>query len=97
MIPVLEAPVRWWKCPSCGATDRTQRADVHTQFHGCPALGGVSIPLAEVDDLDDKPAARQVIVASEFDHGMASVRTEREDGSNDLTVFARPAVAVATT
>ena len=95
MIPVLEAPVRWWKCPSCGAEDRTQRPDVHTQFHGCPALGGVTIPLVEVRHLEDKVKARQLVVQSEYDHGISSIRTERIDGSNDTTVFPRPAQITA--
>jgi hypothetical protein len=82
---ILEAPVRFWKCPSCGITDRTQKAEVHTQFHNCPALGGVSIPLVEVHDIDDDPRARQIAV-------QGAIRTERMDGSNDLTVFPRPAL-----
>lgn len=91
--PILQAPVRWWRCPSCQATDRTQRSDVHTQFHNCPALGNVAIPLVEVSDPDDKPDGRQVIVQSGNGANAASVRTERGDGSNDVTVFAQPAVA----
>ena len=94
---LLEPPIRVWKCPSCGVTDRTQRADVHTQFHNCPAIGGACIPLVEVHDVDDKPNGRQLIVPSEVGPGMASVRTERGDGSNDTTVFAQPAVATTTT
>lgn len=91
MEHLLEAPIRLWKCPSCLVTDRTQRADVHTQFHNCAALNGVSIPMAEVLSLDDAPAARQVTVDREDGPGIASVRTERSDGSNDVTVFAQPA------
>ena len=92
---IIDAPVRWWKCPSCDKTDRTQRAGRCTlNFHECAALGGAAIPLAEVPTLDDKPRARQVIVPSEHGHEAASVRTERLDGSNDVTVF--PPTAVAT-
>ena len=54
MTHVLEAPIRYWKCPSCLTVDRTQRADVHTQFHDCPALGNAAIPLVEVSDPDEK-------------------------------------------
>ena len=91
MPNLLEAPVRWWKCPSCGQADRTQKAEVHTQFHNCPALGGLNLPLVEVPSLDEKPAARQVKVMSEYGYGTAAVSTERKDGSNDLTVFPQPA------
>ena len=97
MTVILEAPVRYWKCPSCGALDKTQKAEVHTQFHNCPAIGGACIPLVEVHDVDDKPDARQIIVPSEYGREVASVRTERGDGSNDVTVFAQAAKAVTTT
>jgi hypothetical protein len=91
---ILEAPVRWWKCPACGKGDRTQNPDVTAvQFHECPALNNVAIPLVEVKDLDANPHARQILVPSEYGPGSASVRTERLDGSNDCTVFPGPAVA----
>ena len=90
MSVLLDAPVRWWKCPSCRKEDRTQKAEVHTQFHDCPALGGLNIPLVEVHDLDDKVKARQLATEG-------AVRTERMDGSNDCTVFPNPAVAITST
>lgn len=93
--PILDVPVRWWHCPSCELVDRTQRADIHTQMHQCPALGGVCIPLIEVPDYDTRANGRQVLVEREDDIGdnlwagpISSVRTERGDGSNDVTVFA---------
>ena len=93
MVVLLEAPVRYWKCPSCGCSAQTQRAEVHTEFHNCPAIGGVGLPLVEVHDVDDKPKGRQIIVPSEYGPGNAAVRTERLDGSNDVTVFPPTAVA----
>lgn len=83
---LLDAPVRYWKCPACLAEDRTEKAGIFTQFHPCPALGGVSIPLVEVQHLDEKVKARQLAVEG-------AVRTERMDGSNDCTVFPQPASA----
>ena len=91
MHVLLEAPVRWWRCPSCLTTDRTQRADVHTQFHPCPALNNANIPLIEVSDHDANPDGRQLVVNREDGPGIASIRTERGDGSNDCTVFAQTA------
>ena len=85
--PIIPAPIRKWKCPACGAEDVTQRHDVHTQMHNCPAVGGLGIPLIEVRHLDDKPDGRQVIVPREDNGRVAAVRTERGDGSNDCTVF----------
>lgn len=89
---VLQAPVMYWKCPSCGKEDVTQRTDVHTQFHECEVFGGASIPLVNVPNLDQKVKGRQVAVQSEYGYETSSVRTERMDGSNDVTVFARPAL-----
>jgi hypothetical protein len=91
---LLDVPVRFWKCPSCPTVDRTQRVDVHTQYHNCPALGGAAIPLVEVHDIDDDPRARQILVPSQVGPGNAAVRTERMDGSNDCTVFPQPARAI---
>jgi hypothetical protein len=92
---VLEPPVRYWKCPSCLLVDRTQRSDVHTQFHNCPALGNVAIPLIEVSDPDAKPQGRHVVVQREDYAGSsdptAAISTERPDGSNDITVLAETA------
>jgi hypothetical protein len=88
---LLDAPTRYWRCPSCPTVDQTQRSDVHTQFHDCPALGGLNIPLVEVRSPDDAPKARQRSVQSEYGHETAAVLTERMDGSNDCTVFPQPA------
>lgn len=94
-VPILNAPVRYWKCPECQATARTQIAEAHQEFHHCPALGISHVPLIEVQDPDAKVRGRQLIVPSEVGPGIASVRTERADGSNDVTVFPRPAAITA--
>ena len=86
---VLEAPIRYGKCPSCLFVDAIP-PDTTTHFHNCPALGDISIPLVEITDPDDKVKARQLVVEG-------AVRTERMDGSNDVTVFPNPAVAICTT
>ena len=95
MTTLLEPPVRNWKCPSCGLEDRTQRPDVHTQMHACPALSDLNIPLVEVKNFDDKVKARHVLVAredylgdDEFAGPISGVSTDHMDGSNDATVFA---------
>ena len=88
----LEPPVRWWHCPACDLRDRTQQAGVHTQFHNCPAVFGIGLPLVEVRGPDVKADARQRLVMREdYANGgdpRASVLTERFDGSNDVTVLA---------
>lgn len=90
----LQPVERWWHCPSCALVDRTERADVHTQMHACPALGGIVIPLCRVSGPDANPDARHVLVLREDYVGrsgaspVAAIRTERADGSNDCTVLA---------
>jgi len=94
---LLDAPVRDWHCPACDLRDRTQQPGVYTQFHNCPALGGIGIPLVEVRSHNHNADARQVLVEREDYIGkssaspVAAVRTERGDGSNDCTVFPEPA------
>jgi hypothetical protein len=95
----LQAPVRWWKCPTCELTDLTRRGDVHTQFHPCPALGGIVTPLIEVPGPDERVDGRHRLVEREDYIGtsgaspIAAVLTERGDGSNDCTVLAPTATA----
>jgi hypothetical protein len=102
-MPVLLEPVvRYWKCPSCGLIDRTESVTLgDVQMHHCPALGNIALPLSEVSDPDDAPQSRHVLVERE-DYGLnplvgriASIRTERKDGSNDCTVLAPTAYAQA--
>lgn len=93
---ILEAPIRWWKCPSCGLTDRTQQAEPHTRFHACPALGNVTLPLVEVAGPDAHVKGRHRAVMREDYAGTANpvsaIVTERPDGSNDCTVLADTAI-----
>lgn len=98
---IFDAPVRWWHCPTCDTRDRTQQPGVHTQFHHCPALGGVALPMIEVRSCDANADGRQVVVEREDYIGrsnaspVSAVNTERGDGSNDCTVF--PTVATTGT
>lgn len=97
MPVVFEPPVRWWHCPACDMRDRTQKPGVHTQFHNCPAIGGIGVPLVEVRGPDVDAAARQRLVCREDYAGdadpVAAVYTDRADGSNDVTVLAPTARA----
>jgi hypothetical protein len=102
MTVVLTPPNRYWKCASCGLSDVTQRADIHTQMHPCPALMGVSIPLEEVSSPDATPVSRHVAVEREDYIGdelgagrYMAIRTDRPDGSNDIAVLAPTAAAKA--
>jgi hypothetical protein len=66
--------------------------DVPNRYHNCPGLSGLNAPLVEVIDFDQKIKARHVLVNREDGPEVASCRTERMDGSNDLTAYAPTAV-----
>jgi hypothetical protein len=85
----LQPPVRLWACPACPATDRTEKSEPHTQFHNCPANGGLGIPLVVISTPGETPDARHVPVLG-ANGAITSIRTERGDGSNDCTVFLGP-------
>ena len=91
---MLSAPVRYWGCPSCNQTARTEEARPHSRMHACAALDNMTVPLVEVACPWDTPDARHVVNAREDYIGhenagpVMSVRTEHSDGSNDLTVYA---------
>jgi hypothetical protein len=101
MTFLLQPPVKYWACPSCGLRDKTQQAGVYTQFHECPALGRVAVPLVEVRHPDDAPDGKHVVVMRDDyvgDSGadpVAAIRTEHGDGSNDCTVYAPTARVIA--
>lgn len=98
----LLAPERFWQCPSCGLQDRTVEARPHTRMHACRALG-LTVPMALVPPKRhngelERGDVRHVVVEREdyigdelVDSPVMAVRTERPDGSNDLTVY--PATA----
>jgi hypothetical protein len=56
-------------------------------------MNGAGLPLIEVQYPDARVPGRQLLVPSEYGPGNAAVRTERLDGSNDVTVFPAPATA----
>lgn len=90
---MIDAPVRHWACPACPVTDRTQRPDVHQQYHNCAGTGNLSLPLVEihepgapadathipklVPDKDGNPA----LVSVGTHHGPNSVNPGRVDRS----------------
>lgn len=100
---LLQRPVTYWMCPSCGRRHQTTELRVHSSLHECPALGGVIAPFIEVTGEDDpalKSVRHKVIEREDYvgeetgvfhdEHGKAvmAVHTERADGSHDTHVFA---------
>jgi len=90
---LLDAPeVKFWRCPSCGATER-QVAGI-TIAHRCPAHEFLTVPLAWVKNPTDVPdVVHRVIEREDYigDSGgqrVMAVRLERADGSYDTNVYA---------
>ena len=102
MSVILNAPKTWWKCPSCQATDVTERTDAHSRMHSCPAFNGMTLPMEQVADPSSKPTSRHREIEREDYIGdevgvgrIMSISTDRPDGSNDLVVFAPTATVSA--
>lgn len=43
-VPLLTAEKRW-ECPNCDLTDVTYQAGIHSRFHNCRGLKGLSAPM----------------------------------------------------
>lgn len=94
-VPILVATKRW-SCPSCGLETVTQEAKPHVPMHPCPKMGGL---VASFSEVDAKQKTRHVMVEREDyvnnetvttvdGRPIMALRTEREDGSADVSVFA---------
>ena len=102
MIPVLLPPVREWYCPNCGTTAQTNEARPHTQYHHCPKLRYVAIPLTSMPSVgtaakielrqpEDYIGAQLVQFDGER-RPIQSVVTTRDNG-NDVAVYPPTATA----
>jgi hypothetical protein len=102
MALILEVPVTEWYCPNCGLTDQTKQAGPHTRFHTCPRLRGLSAPMlprgmdAKVTAHDREDyVGREDVQTDANGRPIMSIVTTRDDGSNDVVVFAPTAHARA--
>lgn len=94
-VPLLDRPDRWY-CPNCACTDVTPPLPAgSSRYHPCPGLHGLNAPLVrEGADVKVHAVEREDYLNGDLqatgDDGRAymAVRTERPDGSNDITVFA---------
>lgn len=101
-MTILVAPRRQWECPNCSFTDITHEAKPHTRFHACAGLKGISAPMVEAGtkvkisaiEREDYVGTEKVQTNTEGRPVMAVI-TEREDGSNDVSVFAPTATGKA--
>jgi hypothetical protein len=95
MIPILAPPVTDWWCPNCSFRDQTKVAGPHIRYHICPGLRYLSAPMVQIGT-----KARVVLREREDYVGVEDVQfdstgrpvmaidTIRDDGSNDVAVFA---------
>lgn len=101
-VPLLNATRRWY-CPNCRLEDTTVEARPHTRFHACPKLRGLTAPMLPagmkakvvVHEREDYINGEHVQLDPELGRPVMSVETVRDDGSNDLIVFAPTAVGRA--
>jgi hypothetical protein len=93
-MTVLLRPIRQWSCPNCKQTAVTHEARPHSQFHHCAGLNGLYAPLVQAGTKARVTAVeREDYIGQEIAGPTMAVKTERQDGSNDLAVFAPVATA----
>lgn len=100
-MTTLVGTVTEWYCPNCGKRDQTAEPRPHTRFHPCPRLRGLAAPMlragtsakVEVREPEDYIGNEQVQRDPELGRPVMAVVTTRDDGSNDVAVFAPLATA----
>jgi hypothetical protein len=83
-----------WTCPNCDVTDITHEPGIHTRFHSCRGLRGLTAPMVEdgvkckIEALDREDYVKQESVQTDGDgRPVMSVKTTRDNGE-DCAVFA---------
>lgn len=95
--PLLEPPVQRWECAHCNLKGVSRELVTKTPYHTCHGLKGVWAPMV-LEEHRRKTVVRTVVredyvgneVVTTDDDGrpIMAVETVREDGSNDVAVFA---------
>src|SRR5678810_1035478 len=92
-IPILRRENRW-ECPNCTLTDVTYEVEVHTRFHNCPGLKGLTAPMVPegtkckvtANEREDY-VGNDTVQTDDEGRPIMSIVTEREDG-HDCAVLA---------
>lgn len=92
---VLElTPEQRWTCPNCNFTDVTHRTDVHTRFHACRGMLGMTAPMVPAGTSCKVEAVErgdyikdEIVQLNAAGRPVMSLVTTRDDGQ-DTTVFA---------
>ncbi len=94
-MTTLIAPVTRWACPNCPVEDVTHQVQPHTRYHTCSGLHGLTAPMVPAGTRVKVTAheredyiGNETVQLSPDGRPIMSIVTEREDGSNDVTVFA---------
>jgi hypothetical protein len=93
--------VNRWYCPACKREDITHEPKPHSRFHICPKLRGLSAPMVpagtkakvELHEREDYINGDAVQLDPERRRPVMSIVTSRDDGKQDVAVFAPTATA----
>jgi len=85
---------QFWECPNCDLKDKTTEQKVHSRFHSCKGLKGLTAPMVpantkcKVEAIERGDYIGREITRKDGDgRPIMSVITTRDDGQ-DCTVFA---------
>lgn len=100
MTPLV-TPAHHWHCPNCGKEDVTHEARPHSRFHICPSMRMLSAPMVprgtkakvSLHEREDYINGDEVMLDPERRRPVMSIVTERDDGKQDVAVFAPTATA----
>lgn len=91
---VLSPPEQHWVCPNCNLTDVTHESRVHTRFHSCAGLKGLTAPmvpegqLCKVEAVEREDYVGTDLVQTDGEgRPIMSVVTTRDEGQ-DCAVLA---------
>jgi hypothetical protein len=92
-LSALVPPTRW-ECPRCTLRDVTREPGVHSRFHPCAGMGGLSMPMVRegervrvtVNEREDYLRGEDALTAD--GRPVMSVTTEHPDGHTDVAVYA---------
>jgi hypothetical protein len=94
MNTVMLAPEHHWVCPNCTFTDVTTKTEVHTRFHACRGMYGLTAPMVpagtkcKVEAVEREDfIGNEVVQRDDRGRPVMSLVTTRDNGQ-DTTVYA---------
>lgn len=94
MAIILNIPEQRWECPNCVFTDVTREPNIHTRFHSCRGLRGLTAPMVpagtkckiEAKEREDY-VGKEIVQYDGNNRPIQSVVTTRDEGM-DCAVLA---------